>query len=163
MPSAIQQAWAVVQPTMAAVGAIALSASTITAVAYWIEMFLKEATLPEFHKEEIRAAPMSKRTNLFLKAVRSWELAEAQRANIAFYNYVMANGIFLTEAFNAAFKEIHALIHAACAEQQSNFDLEAFPGSKPDNAAKALNEDGKKKLDALQSEIVKRLGIHRKN
>lgn len=122
-----------------------------------VDLTLKSSGLSEVVQEQIRQA--TDKEKLWGDARQSQDLDTANRLRVEFFNYFMANGIWIKRDLRAQFVNLHDLVLPAWIERHSAFSMRGIAGgaSISMKASSELNAKAPAMLQKLQDDISTRL------
>lgn len=121
-----------------------------------LEEFLKEKSLTESQKKEIRGA--ADKTQTYIGFAEWDEIRDALKSYSEWKRFYLKNAIFMTESIKVTFSELDELIKGALVEHKMRVENRGARMREMKDFEKLLSE-GQKLRDVLEAEIHKRLWI----
>lgn len=119
-----------------------------------LEKALKNCRVSDHDKSAILRLPPGERNQYYLDAMQWVELAEAEKAQVRFHNYLVRNRIFMTRDLHELFSAVDKMLHLALNDQQTGIQ---FGGGNSVLAAREKIESVASSADAIEKAVQRRL------
>jgi hypothetical protein len=120
-----------------------------------LEEFLKQSSLAEWQKNELKAA--ADKTRYYADANASWELHNARKSFIEFHGYLSKNGIFIPDEIKKKFVQLDGLLNAALLERQFSLQYRDLGRAQEFKEGEILHTKGTELLKSLEQDVQRRL------